>query len=431
MRVRLLLASVATALYVSVSYAATLRVPEDYGTVLEATDLAMPGDTVKIGPGIWTDTDTRVVGSSNGPLLIRSCAFLRGGVFLQGSGVGVTTLDGNGTDTAFGSDVVLIQRLGEGPVTLESMTLAGVADGDAVLALFSDGLRIRSCRFEGAAGDSGRAVESGECPLVIEDCDMVGFATRFGAVHLLEADLDMLRCTFEENLGRCVQLDGSGGPYAGVIRECMFIRNRGNSAVCINLQNTTSYVVEQCTFVENVAELGLGAGIRSSGSAGEIRFNVFAYDSCLASNSVGGGVILEGGIVETRSNTFVGCYAGLNGAAYTAAFGAVGDFRQNVIARSPRPAVRFAAGTTIEGGCNLFWENMGGDFGGGGTPDSTDVFADPLFCDLDNLDFTVQLGSPCLAPPTPACAPIGALGLGCGPVSVQPSSFGRIKAMFR
>lgn len=431
MRVQTLLTAAAAVLYVSAPDAATLRVPEDYGTVLEATDVAAPGDTVKIGPGIWTDTDTRVVGSSNGPLLIRSCAFLRGGVFLQGSGVGVTTLDGNGTDTAFGSDVVLIQRLGEGPVTLESMTLAGVSGGDAVLALFSDGLRIHSCRFEGADGDSGRAVESGECPIAIEDCDVVGFTSRFGAVLVFEADLDVLRCSFEENLGRCVQLDGFGGPYAGVIRECVFIRNRGNSAVCINLQNTTSYVVEQCTFLENVAELGLGAGIRSSGSTGEIRFNVFAYDSCYASTAAGGGIIVEGGFVQTTTNTFVGCDAGVFGSAFAAAFGAVGTFHQNVVAYSGGPAVLFWPGTEMEGGCNLFWENTGGDFGGGGAPDPTDVFADPLFCDLDNLDFTVQLGSPCLAPPTPACAPIGALGLGCGPVSVQPSSFGRIKAMFR
>ena len=59
--------------------AATIRVPEDSPTVLAAVDLAMPGDSVLVGPGRWTATATRVVAPRAGRFLVTACAFPRGG----------------------------------------------------------------------------------------------------------------------------------------------------------------------------------------------------------------------------------------------------------------------------------------------------------------------------------------------------------------
>ena len=76
------------------------------------------------------------------------------------------------------------------------------------------------------------------------------------------------------------------GPFRRrLIEDCEFIRNRGAGSRCLNLQSAYNFVVERCLFLENVAETASGAAIRTMGSSGEIRFNVFAYDSCYASTS--------------------------------------------------------------------------------------------------------------------------------------------------
>jgi len=253
-------------------------------------------------------------------------------------------------------------------------------------------------------------------------------------VSVRSAPLHVSGSRFERNAGRCIQTDHYPPPYPVTIENCQFIRNRGSGfGVAMNLQYAANYVVEGCLFLENVAEVHpWGGSVRVAAGSGEIRHNVFAYDSCYAASSLGAGVVLEGGSTVVRNNTFVGCHATLNGVAFLAASGAVGTFTGNVVAYSTGgPAVRFVTGTSIVGGCNLLWANALGDFAGGVGRDPTDVTADPLFCDLENLDFTVRDDSPCVIPPTPSCAPIGALGVGCGIVGLEPSSFGRIKALFR
>lgn len=407
--------------------AATIRVPEDMPSVLAAVDVAVPGDSVLVGPGTWTEADTRTVVAPNGTFVITACAFPKGGVVIRGEGPEATVLDGSVGST--NQVVFLAARSGEGVLRVESLTLTG--GGRALTGLYSDGVEARYCLFEGNVNPGGAILGVLECPLTLRDSEFRGNASSY-TVRLFDAPLEVARCRFEQNTGRCVQTDTEFRSDPIAIRDSEFVGNRyTGSGVGLNLQNNTNFIVERCLFLGNVTENGLGAGIRSSGSSGVIRHCVFAYDSTLAVSGVAGGVVIEGGTVQVGHNTFVGCYAGLNGAAFVAAFGASGAFHNNVVAYSPRPAVRFVSGTSFTSGCNLFWGNTAGDFGGGGAPAPTDFIADPLFCDLPGLDFTVRDDSPCLSPPTPSCAPIGALGAGCGGVAIEATSFGRIKSLFR
>lgn len=57
--------------------------------------------------------------------------------------------------------------------------------------------------------------------------------------------------------------------------------------------------------------------------------------------------------------------------------------------------------------------------------------ADPLFCDPENGDYRLQSDSPCLPQNNPYGVLYGALGEGCGTVSVEPESWTRIKARYR
>ena len=57
--------------------------------------------------------------------------------------------------------------------------------------------------------------------------------------------------------------------------------------------------------------------------------------------------------------------------------------------------------------------------------------ADPLFCAPESGDFTLMSNSPCAPPGVTNCGLVGALPVGCGPVSVVEESWAGIKAKYR
>jgi len=65
------------------------------------------------------------------------------------------------------------------------------------------------------------------------------------------------------------------------------------------------------------------------------------------------------------------------------------------------------SGPSPELSCNLFWDNVYGDYNALVDPGADDLQADPLFCSPDAADGRVETGSPAL---DGACAPIGAWG---------------------
>jgi hypothetical protein len=80
--------------------------------------------------------------------------------------------------------------------------------------------------------------------------------------------------------------------------------------------------------------------------------------------------------------------------------------------------------------CNVFWENEGGTIEGAPL-DPTDRIVDPDYCDPKGYDLTVSSLSPCLPENSLGCGLIGALGQGCGAVSIQLMSWGQIKGADR
>jgi parallel beta-helix repeat protein len=94
-----------------------------------------------------------------------------------------------------------------------------------------------------------------------------------------------------------------------------------------------------------------------------------------------------------------------------------------------------------DGSCSLtccdVYGNAGGDWVGciaGQYGTNGNICADPLFCLWRKPDepYSLRRDSPCAAANNAACGRIGAWGVGCGgPVSVERTSWGAIKAMFR
>ena len=80
--------------------------------------------------------------------------------------------------------------------------------------------------------------------------------------------------------------------------------------------------------------------------------------------------------------------------------------------------------------CNVYWDNPQGHTDGFAMG-PTDRVVDPLFCDPESGDLYLMENSPCLPLFSKGCGLIGALGQGCGTVSVVPETWAEIKARYR
>jgi hypothetical protein len=138
--------------------------------------------------------------------------------------------------------------------------------------------------------------------------------------------------------------------------------------------------------------------------------------------------------MEVEGNTVVGSYQeGSGGGSALFILGAgMGSFvRNNVFAASlGSEAIRLDSGQ-LSTSCNVFWNNELGE-AVGFSLDPTDLIADPLFCDPASGVYTVSSASLCLPENNPNCVDlIGAYGPGCGFVSIEPMSWGRLKGIYR
>jgi len=209
-----------------------------------------------------------------------------------------------------------------------------------------------------------------------------------GGVQVFRSNPVIEDCVFRA----CVAPSGGDGAPAvylvqgvdAVIRGCLFVDNSGGDiGGAVGILQHTNALVEGNTFVRNVAG-DRGGAIEINISTATLDGNIFALNSAV----VGSGAIL--------------C---LNG-------------------------------TVVSGSCNLFWDNaapidthMTASCSFVGTDDN--VVAHPRFCAPAHGNFFLDSQSPGL-PGNNACrVQIGAFPVGCGPVSLDPSTWGRIKASYR
>jgi hypothetical protein len=133
----------------------------------------------------------------------------------------------------------------------------------------------------------------------------------------------------------------------------------------------------------------------------------------------GYGILHEGSSPAVGNNTFVSCGTGL----YTIpGSGGNGGFSHNILYGCDCGTLYWPGSVS----CNLFWLT-----GLPGATSGTDIFEDPLFCDVSVGDYRLQECSPCIH--GYGCGQIGAYGVGCpcGGVSVRPTTWGGIKSMYR
>lgn len=420
--------------------AATLRVPSDYATINGGLDAASPGDTVLVAPGTYSDFETR----DSGLGFVSACAFLRNGVTLRSeAGPLQTSLDRQGVETTATDRTIYARGLSSASIVVEGFRITGNPPEATAVRLqefTSEALvTFRDCAFEDLQSNSIGALHAlyvnlALCDCTFRDCHSTG---SIGAVGQAESHMTVENCLFENCVGTALRCEGDS-----FVVETMTVRNsifRNNSSplsggAIIANEYDGGVVIEGCLFEGNDSFLSGGAIKALATGPFTLSDNVFVNNRVEGDAFArGGGMYLTNTIgihPMIEANTFFGCHQGYTdgGAAIYGGSGSI--VRNNAFANSTGAPAVLTWTLPIEETCNLFWNNAAGD-AVGFTPDSTDVFADPQFCNPDAGDFTVSSTSPCAPGNSPPCEQIGALGVGCGLVSIEPMSWGRLKARFR
>jgi hypothetical protein len=356
--------------------AATIHVPSDQPTVQAAIDVALPGDTVLVAPGVYTGPGNRDVDTEGKGIVIRSEA-----------GAAVTVLDAGGSETD--PHRCFEFHSGEPATTrIEGFTLRG----GWVTSPYPDDM-------------GGAVLCRGDAAPVFADCCFEGNSAYGvgGGLAAIGAAPTVLGCTFTHNEIRHPSGDG-GGIYAwhGTV------------------------TIEDSAFYDNQAHEGAGVCVATSSNV-VVRRCVFALNQATSTGHAGSGVIVVGAYALIESCTFSDNVTGPDG--YTVALVSDAGFVERNIVSGATGNGLFCSSTTYCDCCDV-WQSAGVNFDGG-FPGTHNFSADPEFCDSPGLDFTIRQSSPCAAAHTPAaCDLIGALGVGCGPVAIDATTWGAIKASF-
>jgi hypothetical protein len=337
---------------------------------------------------------------------------------LAGASTIVVHQDGSGDYTTIGAAMTAansgdVIRVGMGTyseyvtisksVTLESESGAAVTtlDGlDVQRILVVDGavtVTIRGFTFTRARADEGCALLVWHQPLVLVE-----------------------NCIFENNYAEgsnAVAVRHTGTSLH--IRNCQFLRNRAAMhSAALSGSVDADLIVEDSQFIENQS-FGHGA-MNTQGCHIEMTGCLFLRNS----GSVGA-ISLEYSTGFATGNTF---HANSGSAASVRLRGGV-SFTNNVVSGDIRGfGLDDDLGT--QHGCNLYFENY---LGASDEPLTADeVVADPLYCEPSADVLLVCSGSPALESQN-GCGLMGAYGEGCtcGPISIETTSWGTVKSLFR
>lgn len=410
--------------------AATLAVPGQYPTIQGAMDVAGFGDTVLVAPGTYDDWETR------GVIPHTAAVFMVDGVTLVSeAGPDVTTIrvDGGGVGSP---QVIEAGGLPSQETVIEGFTLTGtmpVATG--IWAELSGKLTVRNCRFVelGNGRATGGGIWMSDMDLDLEGCEFLRCeATGFGGgVSLAYGKLRADACYFEECDGEGLRLIDMGvDGHQSYVTNCQFVRNQG-TALVIQASRAT---VRDCVFLENTNGFDGAISISNSGLTAYVT-------QCLFVGNIGGGgagaITVGGGGGAITRNTFVGNAAPAVSGCWFISSAPINFNRNIFVGHTQSPAVRAGSQPHFTNlGCNLFWQNSGGDVQGY-TVAPTSIFADPQFCGPETGDYTVYDTSPCLPENGSGCDQIGVYGEGCGgPLSIQDGllpkeTWARVKGYYR
>jgi hypothetical protein len=384
----------------------------DYVTIQEGIDAAAPGDTVLVLPGIY---------------------FGEGNHEIDCLGKAITITSTLTRDPA----VVFCGYMGRGFVCQSGETAATVLRGFEIIYPDGGGIvcwnaspTIQDCVIEDgrASTGAGMNVEGASAPQII-DCAFLRNEAYGGGGGLRSSGAgsrpSVKGCLFQENVAEIGGGAISRYDACPTFEHCTFESNSAHYSGGLRFE-AGSAMVTNCLFRENHAVSGgaMGSGFYSTPT--------LRYVTCINNTaSMRGACFADGTYADIQYCTFVGGASPNGGGMFCGEpFGTM-ELRNSIIAFSTEGAAVTcdAVGWPTITRCCVFG-NAGGDVMCGNT--FNNIFEDPLFCDLQGEDLTLQEDSPCLPANNPWGQLIGAHEQGCeGPVPVEDASWGAIKAMYR
>jgi len=403
-------------------------VPSEYATIQAGIDAAAFGDSVLVAPGVYKDYEVRD--------FLASCAFLKDGVCVKSeAGPASTTIDIINMQGPLGGSAVIANALPSGVTSFEGFTIEGREKGGGALIGLCEDMTLRDCvfqNFDGGPTAGGAVVIVGNGSIIdskFTNCR----ADLGGAIYCTDGHIDLIGCLIQSCQNTPVQIEESGGgAVSTTIMNCQFLDNTssgGAGGLALGLTSGPT-IIKGCLFKGNI-NTGSGGGAVIMGLGQKtVQDCVFIENGAMGSNGQGGGLSAFSSPLIVHNNTFFGNYKTTNIAGGSAAYFAPptsGAFESNIVSGSHGgPAVENLG--TMSTNCNVFWDNAQGI----GVPLApTDRVVDPLLCDPAIYDLTLRTGSPCLPNDPLGCGLIGALGQGCGAVSVESKSWGKIKGLYR
>ncbi|MEZ5063569.1 MAG: hypothetical protein R3B81_02490 [bacterium] len=414
----------------------------DVATIADALSIAVAGDSVSLGPGTYFEHDLSIP---------------HGIALLSDTGDPATTIiDAAGLGRCLTSSVALFPTIVQG-ITLQG----GTSDTQGGLVFYDNAaVALLSCHLRGGSAPRGGAVASiGTRHFDLVDCVLEGNeATESDGGAVWSYNVDAHGCDFVDNVAA-----GSGGAMIGA-EACLDCTFRGNRALTGTggavSKCSGGVLIEDCLFEENSAVDG-GALCTNED------FTQLVSCTFLANHASGVGGAMVVTVTDfvfdflCSKNVFARNRAEVRGGAVAFVDGAGGAFDQNTFAFNEAPIgahisvgsrgttldrciLAFAPegqaisgnGTVSQGGsCNDVYGNAGGDFVGplaGLDAVRQNFSADPRFCDPGNDVYTLQSDSPCTPPGPTGCNVVsGALPVGCGSVSIEETSWGKMKDAYR
>ncbi|MGD8396334.1 MAG: right-handed parallel beta-helix repeat-containing protein [Candidatus Eiseniibacteriota bacterium] len=346
----------------------------DYPTIQAAIDAATSGDTVLAVAGTYSGPGNRAIDPDGKEVVVRS-----------EDGPDLTIIDCEHAGRALQFDD------GEGPgAVVEGFTIRNgwyAPGGGAIRCAWpSTQPTIRDCIFlNNVGGDGGAIAIVDHGAPSIEDCTFLeNEGTEGGAIYIAgQAATTIARCTFVDNWASGLDT-GFGGAIRclgglPVVTECTFVGNRGLHGGAIAMFASTA-TFESCTFVANESSYGGALHIQQT----------------------------EPWTTLTLGHSIIAFNDGV--AVHAPPFQAYLDVACNDI-----------HGNWCDW-CGILADLLGVN---------GNISEDPRFCDLPGGDLTIDASSPCAPANSGGCSLIGALSVGCGPIAVESTTWGTIKAHYR
>ncbi|MCK4304928.1 MAG: right-handed parallel beta-helix repeat-containing protein [Candidatus Eisenbacteria sp.] len=332
----------------------------DFPTIQAAVTAAVDGDTIELTVGTFYGPENRNVNYQGKAITIRSQTGDPNGCIIDCQGVT------RGFDFSLGE--------GSGSI-LEGVTVTQGAQGPggAVRCWGGASPTIRDCFFTHCTASmiGGAVCFASYGTPTLTNCTFIANSTTFGGAVICWVDTEptITGCTFIGNsawFGAAIECADRAHV---TVEGCTFWGNdaeRGGAVMC---EEDSEVTIRNCTFHENVAYEG-GAAV-----ACEVNGHVFLENAVLAFSTSG-----EAILCSSSSSATLTC-------------------------------------------CDVFG-NAGGDWVGHIADQygiNGNISEDPLFCDPEEGNFSLQIDSPCapFSPPNPECDLIGAWPVGCDPQGIE------------